>query len=124
MFGLGGNKLVFPAETGIYNYDAQQDTFVSDPEMGQYFPKEAHITAMAHDLSGNVFFLNDMELGYLERTQYGSYIKHTAAFTKIKPLLSDDLENIHVIDHQNVFWCQRRICAFQPQHEVPERSAL
>ena len=104
VFGLGGNKLVFPAETGIYNYEAQQDTFVSDPEMGQYFPKEAHITAMAHDLSGNVFFLNDMELGYLERTQYGSYIKHTAAFTKIKPLLSDDLENIHVIDHQNVFF--------------------
>ena len=104
VFALGGNKLVFPAETGIFNYDPSKDAFVSDADMEPYFSKNVHVRAMAHDLSGNVFFLNDNELGYLERTQYGSYHKHTAAFTKIRKYLSDDLENISVIDHQNVFF--------------------
>lgn len=99
-----GNDLVFPAETGIYQYNRSSDRFVPHQEFNRLLGPESHTTALAHDFTGKIFFLTNTEVGYLEPTAYGGYDKHTATFSRMRKYLSDDLENITVLDHQNVLF--------------------
>lgn len=103
VFNLG-NELLFTAETGIFSYHPQKDKFVHHEVMEKHLGAEVHISELASDLQGNIFFQTDKTIGVLKKTSYETYEKDTAVFSRIRKYLSDDLENIHVIDHENVFF--------------------
>ena len=99
-----GNRLVFPAQNGIYAYETSTDAFSNVHELEAYFNPTDHISELTPDLMGNLYFLSVEELGYLEKNNFGEYEKRTNIFSKIRKFLSDDLENITVLDHQNVLY--------------------
>jgi len=99
-----GNELVFPAEHGIFKYSSSQDRFIHHTELEGYLYTEAHIMEIEQDYNGNIYFLSDRELGYLEKTTYGNFEKNTTSFERIRKYLSDDLENISALDPENVLF--------------------
>lgn len=99
-----GNRLVFPAEYGIFEYKPALDSFSRIQELESYLGSGVHISELTADLTGNIYFISNNEIGFLEKNSFGGYEKHTEEFSKIRKYLSDDLENISVIDHQNVFF--------------------
>ncbi|MEQ9307574.1 MAG: triple tyrosine motif-containing protein, partial [Marinoscillum sp.] len=103
VFNLG-NQLVFAAQHGIFSYDYLKDSLKHINALEAHLGDQVHISELSQDLSGNIYFLSDVEMGYLEKTSFGGYKKHASLFSRIKKLLSDDLENISIIDHQNVFF--------------------
>ncbi len=100
------NRLVFTAERGTYSYDAASDRFVPDSVLTPYFG-EQHIRELEEDIMGNLYFLADDEVGVLKKNPLGGYRKETAAFQKILPFVSDDLENITVFDQENILFNAR-----------------
>jgi len=95
------NRLVFAAEHNVYEYSPEQDSFVMDAEFSAYFDGH-HVRELEEDLLGNIYFISDAELGVLKKNSLGQYDKEATAFRKIKRFVSDDLENITVIDGENV----------------------
>ncbi|RED97402.1 regulatory LuxR family protein [Marinoscillum furvescens DSM 4134] len=98
-----GNELVFPAATGIFSYDSDIDRFVHHQKLEKWIAPNQHVREMTSDIHGNIYYLTDQELGILEKNNFGSYQKRSAEFSRILKYVNDDLENITVIDHQNVF---------------------
>lgn len=99
-----GNELVFPAQTGIYAYQASEDRFIIHPRFDSLFPEGQHISEMVSDLNGNVYFIADEQAGVLIRDQFGQYTKETSIFLPINKYLSDDLENISILDAANILF--------------------
>ncbi len=97
-----GNQLVFPAAYGVFNYDQYSDSFVHNQELEQLISPDIHISELEYNYNGNLFFLSNEELGYLKQNSFGEYEKHVNEFVRIRKYLSDDLENITVLDHENV----------------------
>ena len=97
-----GNQLVFPAAYGVFNYDQSTDSFVHNNELETLISPDIHISELEYNYNGNLFFLSNEELGFLKQNSFGEYEKHTNEFVRIRKLLSDDLENITVLDHENV----------------------
>ena len=102
LFEISG-RIVFCAERGIYRYDEQQDRFVIDEELSQFFNDNIRIFELEEDYFGNIYFVEGGELGVLKKDQYGAYTKHTAIFDPINHLITDDLENITAINQSNIF---------------------
>lgn len=98
-----GNELVFPAATGIFSYDPARDLFTHHEKLEKWIDPDQHVREMTADIHGNIYYLTDQELGILEKTNFGSYEKRTEEFSRIRRYVNDDLENITVINHQNVF---------------------
>ncbi len=95
------NRLVFAAEKGIYQYNPSTDRFVEDSLLSSYFG-EQHIREIEEDILGNLYFITDDEIAMLKKNILGQYEKETKPFQKILPFLSDDLENITVVDSENI----------------------
>jgi len=102
VFKIGGD-LVFAAEEGIYRYHDAEDRFVRDESLSAYFGQD-HIRELEEDLLGNIYFITDYEVGVLQKLPHGEFRKETDGFTKINRFISDDLENITVIDQRNVLF--------------------
>jgi DNA-binding CsgD family transcriptional regulator len=101
VFKIAG-RLVFAASSGIYRFDAPYGRFVPDETLSPYFSPGEHISEMAEDLAGNVYFLGSGGMGVLRRKQVAGYVREGARFARIQSLVSDDLENIWPIDAHNV----------------------
>ncbi len=97
-----GNKLVFPAEYGIYQYNQDQDLFQPDPELESLLGKYEHISYLTIDHHGNIYFLGVRQMGQLARNNFNTYDLQTNQFKSINKYISDDLENITVIDAENI----------------------
>ncbi len=119
VFSLGSSKLIFAASRGLYTYDLESNTFIHDDLLEKHLGKEVHITEMAQDIMGNIYFIGDQGIGYLELTAHGDYIKHTDYFSRIEQYLSDDLENISALDHENVlFGAKEGFIHFNPSMPI------
>ncbi|MBV6641379.1 MAG: two component regulator three y domain-containing protein [Cyclobacteriaceae bacterium] len=99
-----GDQLVFPAETGIFTYDADSDKFLHHELLESYLGSDDHVRELAYDMRGNIYYYSVNGLGYLERINFGKYEKHEKPFNRIRKYLSDDFENITIIDHENVLF--------------------
>tara|TARA_Y100001980_G_C14556878_1_gene352188 strand:- start:46260 stop:49184 length:2925 start_codon:yes stop_codon:yes gene_type:complete len=99
-----GDQLVFPAETGVFTYDPDSDHFIHNDLLESYLGTDDHIRELAYDMNGNIYYYSVNSLGYLERTSFGKYEKHEVPFNRIRKYLSDDFENITIIDHENIFF--------------------
>ena len=98
------DELIFAAETGIYQYDNVSDQMKHVEELESYLGTGSHVSEMSQDLAGNIYFLSNIGMGYLEKTPFGGYERHMAEFSRIGKYLSDDLENVSIIDNENVFF--------------------
>lgn len=95
------NRLIFTAEIGVYEYDNINDRFIQDSVLTEHFGNQ-HIREIEEDIKGNLYFITDDEVGVLKKNTVGEYEKESTIFQKIFPFVSDDLENITVIDPENV----------------------
>lgn len=102
VFKIGG-KLRYTAEKGIFIYDSSTDSFIPDPELSPFFEND-HVREMEEDLLGNIVFLTDSSLGVLKKDSFGEMRKEIKSFQKILSLISDDLENIIMIDPKNILF--------------------
>ncbi|HCX24258.1 MAG: two component regulator three y domain-containing protein [Flammeovirgaceae bacterium] len=98
------DELIFAAESGLYKYSGQSDNMIHVAELENYLGANSHVSEMSQDLAGNIYFLSNAGMGYLEKTSFGGYEPHVLEFSRIVKYLSDDLENVSIIDHENVFF--------------------
>ncbi len=96
------NRLVFAAERDFFEYDTTLDRFVMDTVLSAYFQGK-HVRELKEDIQGNLYFIADDEIGMLRKTSAFAYEKITNSFQKVGRYISDDLENITVVDAENVF---------------------
>lgn len=98
------DALRFPAEQGIYHYESGKDRFVPDSSLSNMLGWDTHVSVMEEDELGNLFFISDRQAGLLRQNSLGELSKETAVFRRINQLLSDDLENISVLDYRNILF--------------------
>lgn len=97
-----GNKLVFPAEYGIYEFNESQGLFVPNVELETLIGKYEHVSCITSDHQGNIYFLSTQRMGQLTRNNFNTYDLQLNPFKSINKYISDDLENITVIDSENI----------------------
>jgi DNA-binding CsgD family transcriptional regulator len=97
-----GNRLVFPAEYGIFQYNPLTDSFQPDPLFSKIFNEDEHIIDMEEDVHGNIYFMSDQRIGILKFDALGQYTLHSDIFNKITRHLNDDLANITIFDARNI----------------------
>ncbi|MFY0608659.1 MAG: hypothetical protein JXR10_18215 [Cyclobacteriaceae bacterium] len=102
VYDIGGGDLIFAAQQGIYIYNRQTDRFEHHERLEKLLGEHVQLRAISADLTGNIYFITQQEFGVLQLTPQGDYIKNTKDFAGVIRYLSDDLENISIIDHENV----------------------
>lgn len=96
-----GESLVFAGETGIYNFDLEKDRFVLNTFLTEWLGND-HVSNITSNENGDIFFIANRELGLLNQESFGNYSKEMSIFKRINKLLSDDLEDISILDDRNV----------------------
>jgi DNA-binding CsgD family transcriptional regulator len=94
-------QLVFTSERGIFDFDSDSLTFSSN----YFFDKMLgidHVSALVSGQKNTSYYIQNQEFGELKEESYGKFKKETAAFKHINKFISDDLQNISVIDNQNI----------------------
>lgn len=97
------DKLVFPAERGIFTYNRDTDNFEPYPKLETPLGTQEYISSLAANPLGDIYYIKQNKFGRLKRDNFGEYIAQEEIFNNInKYLLDDDLENINVLDHKNI----------------------
>lgn len=119
------NDLVFPAETGIYRYNAATDRFVVDKAFTQLLGADNHVEVMKDDAFGNIYFLSNKEIGLLRRDPLKAYVKETAQFNRLLSLLNDDLQNLTVLsDHTLLLGAKEGFIHYDPFVQVADKASF
>lgn len=100
-------KLIFPAERGIYSYNPETDSFFLDDRYNASFNGDSHIREIAEDSFGNLFFIGTEKSGMLKKNAWGEFEPQTDLFQKLHSSLNDDLENISIIDDTNILFSSK-----------------
>lgn len=95
------NELIFTAETGVYQYERSSDSFVPHPFLNQWF-NGMHVSKISQAQNGNLYYIANDEIGVLEKKSIGVFEKKEKQFKKINQFLSDDLENINILNDNNL----------------------
>lgn len=96
------NRLVFTANGGFYGYNAQTDRFEPWAEYNDLFGYGTVIADFESDNLGNIYFIEQSQLGQIKRGTNSQMSLHTAPFQKVRRLWNDDLANVVVLDNQNI----------------------
>jgi len=94
-------QLKVSTEMGIYNYDVKDNKFLLDKNLSKHFAEE-QISVIKSDIYGNVYFITNKAVGFLEKLKNNEYKKHIGSFNPIRKLLNDDLSNISFISPNQV----------------------
>lgn len=98
------NKLIFPAQFGIFVYNDSSDRFAKDELLSSLFGENEHIVKMEEDILGNVFFVSNQRVGRLSFDKFGTGSIESRVFNKIRDLLNDDLGTIQILDAKNILF--------------------
>ncbi len=113
-----GNKLIFPALRGVYNFDRELDRFVEDQQYRDLFDSDEHVIKMEEDLTGNIYFITRPRVGKISFDKFGKATVETQIFNKIRDLLNDDLGSIHIPDGESVlFGAKRGFIRYDPSKQ-------
>jgi len=96
-------QLKISTENGFYTYDHDAESFKSDELFNTFF-MEDQISDLQLDMYGNIYFISDNSVGFLEKKGTNRYEKHSSPFNSIRSLLNDDLTNINVISPSQVLF--------------------
>jgi len=95
------DEIIFTSENGIYSYNAVKDSFELNKEWNSIF-KEAKVFRRIIEADNNdIWFVNDIDVGFLRKDSEGNYIKHY--INELKDKLVTSFENIYPYDSANVF---------------------
>ncbi|MCB0497682.1 MAG: hypothetical protein KDC79_16180 [Cyclobacteriaceae bacterium] len=89
-------QLKFSTQQGIFDYIESTDEFELDTNLSSFFIGE-QINSLKNDIYGNIYFITNNGVGFLEKTGKSKFSKHTSPFNAIRNLLNDDLPNISII---------------------------
>jgi ligand-binding sensor domain-containing protein/DNA-binding CsgD family transcriptional regulator len=99
-----GNQILFCAETGIYNYDNEQNRFIKNTEFDAYFDVNEKIRRLYAAPNGNIWFITSKDVGFLKIEDLGIKVKvGKVIFPFLKSQMNDGFENIYIHDDDNVF---------------------
>ncbi len=96
-------QLKVSTEMGIYNYHTESNKFTIDKTLTKHFTEE-QISTMKSDVYGNIYFITNKAVGFLEKLKNNKYKKHIGSFNPIRKLLNDDLSNISFISPNQVLF--------------------
>lgn len=96
------NEMRFSTESGIFQLAPVGEGFEPDSLLSSLVGWNSHVSELEEDELGNVYFIADKRVGLLRQNSLGNYSKETAIFNRINKYLSDDLENISVLNYRNV----------------------
>ncbi|MDQ3289743.1 MAG: hypothetical protein M3Q05_00480, partial [Bacteroidota bacterium] len=97
------NQLVFTGETGVYQYNKQNDRFEENEEFSKYFDKNGHIRKLIQDQEGNIWFAAGDGMGVLQKRGNGTYTLERTAFNKLEGRLVSRFEHIAHYNPSTVF---------------------
>ena len=95
------DNLIFTGAEGVYDFNQDVESFTPNTFLTDWFGN-AHVSKISFNANGDLFFLADQEFGYLKKESFGKYIKGQYPFKHINKLISDDLENISILDDWNI----------------------
>ena len=98
------NRLIFPAQYGIFFYDESSDKFIKDEKFSSLFRENEHIVKMEEDILGNIFFISNQRVGRLSFDKFDEGTIDFRLFNKIKDMLNDDLGTIQILDAKNILF--------------------
>ncbi|AMQ55918.1 triple tyrosine motif-containing protein [Algoriphagus sanaruensis] len=96
------NRLIFTANGGFYTYDAEKDFFFPYDEFNDLFRYGTVIADLEADELGNIYFIEQSQLGVIKLMNNNQRELQTKSFNKIKRFWNDDLANVIVLDHQEI----------------------
>jgi len=96
------DRLIFTANGGIFEFDAQKDRFVPVNEINDLFGYGTVMADVETDALGNVYFIEQSRLGILRQEKNRRRSLHYSPFNKVKRLWNDDLANVTVLDEQHI----------------------
>ncbi|MEP0986801.1 triple tyrosine motif-containing protein [Ekhidna sp.] len=96
-----GNELIFTGELGVYLYNAESDSFDRHPFLNEWFG-DRHVSKIKEASNGNIYFIANGEMGVLKRKTIGVYEIEEKQFRKINGFISDDLENISLLNSESI----------------------
>ena len=96
------DRLIFTANGGIFEFDAQKDRFVPVNEINDLFGYGTVMADVETDALGNVYFIEQSRLGILRQEKNRQRSLHYSPFNKVKRLWNDDLANVTVLDEQHI----------------------
>ncbi|PWJ41912.1 triple tyrosine motif-containing protein [Sediminitomix flava] len=95
------SRLIFCAESGIYVYDETSDRFVKDDFFNQLLGEE-RVSYMTEDMNGNIYFLQEGKLGYIQLDKFGNHKVERKKFFRINPMICDNFDRVVPIDLHNI----------------------
>jgi len=96
-------QLKISTESGFFTYDHRSESFKADDLYNSLF-KEDQISDLKLDMYGNIYFISNNAVGFLEKKGVNRYEKHSAPFNSVRSLLNDDLTNINIISPSKVLF--------------------
>ncbi len=119
------NRLVFTGETGVYDYNPEEDRFQLNSSLTGVFGAGDHIQKLRQDANGRIYFLSNNKSGSVLQDNFGKWEADTSRFNKIHQLLNDDLDFLAVLNTQNVlFGAKEGFIHFNPTLTAPEMAPL
>jgi len=94
-------KMIFTSEHGIYNFNPQSLEFSSNTFFDDLLGK-AHVSNLKSDNYNSIYYIQNEEFGVIREEKFGRYSKETSKFKHINKYISDDLQNISIIDNNNI----------------------
>ena len=98
------NQVLIAAEKGLFHYDNSTDTFQPLVDLNQYFNPEEKIRRLLEAPNGDIWFITESEIGYLEVKEFGlnkEITKHI--LPNLKRFMNGGWEKIFPVDAQNIF---------------------
>lgn len=117
------DQLIFTANGGFYRYDSMKDYFLPWNEYNDLFGYGTVIADMESDELGNIFFIEQSQLGIIKAINNHQQELYTEAFNKVKRLWNDDLAKIMVLDNQNILIGGKQgFIHYNPQKDIPRED--
>ena len=118
-----GDRLIFTANGGVFEFDPQNDRFVSVDEINELFGYGPVIADLETDALGNVYFIEQSRLGILKQEKNRKMSLHYSPFNKVKRLWNDDLANVMVLDEQHILiGAKQGFIHYQPNEDQAEED--
>jgi len=93
------NRMVVATEKGIYEYDANTDSFRPSAFFKDIL-KQKDIRYLREDAAGNVWFIEEKKLGVVD---FSGRTPRLIYFPELNGSLVSDFENIYPLDDENIF---------------------
>lgn len=100
-YNLNG-KMVFASESGIFDFNIETSDFSQNQFFDQYLGQE-HVSEFESGINNSIFYIQNQKFGVLEEQEYGEFQKKTSVFKHINKYISDDLQDISIVNNNRIF---------------------